>query len=194
MIAALGLPFVSAGLNRKWRGEGQAPRWVWYTYMVICGWCVTLNWKFTLIWISFLLGYALLPWQAMFSAVNGQAPSRKDHWSVQWMQNVAHWVHREWWPTTDCTNLDPEYWCEFGIIYGAIRALSMMVSVGLFTWYAHSFAPLAGLLFSAMGYVYYLGGSLSRYWLKNNAIGVPIAEIFMGWAILSYMLVCAGSL
>lgn len=184
--AALALPFVSAGLNRKWRGEAGAPRWVWYSFMTIMGYVVTFDPYFTLIWLLFLLGYAMAPWQAMFAAITGVKPGRDDSWAFQWMQTVTYNLCG----MTSTGLYTQNDWYRFGKVYGAIRALPMMPSIFMFCGYTGSLMPLTGLLFLGMGYVYYLGGKTARA-LNASQLSVAIPEVIMGWCIVAYMLLCS---
>lgn len=185
---AMLLTLVGAGLNRKWRGEGQAPRWAWYGMMVALALVSTLDERFAAIWTVFLLGYALAPWQAMFSAVNGQKPGRNDSAAFQWMQEVAYSICGMPRILVDVE----KYWYDFGIVYGAIRATLMIPGIFLIAGYTHSWVPLIGLSFLSMGYIYYLGGKLARYWGIAEGTGVAFAEITMGYLIITYMLICGG--
>lgn len=182
------LPLVGAGLNRKWRGEAQAPRWAWYAMMTIIAYVSTLDARFAAIYALFLLGYAMAPWQAMFSAVNGHAPGRSDSAYFQWMQEITYSI---------CgiprILVDVEkYWYNFGIVYGTIRATLMIPGIFMLAGYTSSLVPFIGLGFLSMGYIYYLGGKLSRYWGISESTGVPFSEIPMGYLITAYMLVCGG--
>lgn len=182
MDIALLLPAISAGLNRKWRGEAQAPRFAWYGLMALMAYALTLDMAFTVVWGLFLLGYAVLPWHAMFSAMNGKPPKRKDHPAAQWMQSVAHFINDK---LSEPDNAK-EKWQRYGIVYGAVRALPMMPAVLLLSHYS----PLwyAGAALFLMGYVYFLCGKLSVYF-KATHLDVAFAEIVMGWALATYLLI-----
>lgn len=185
------IPGVSAVLNRYWRGEGAVKRWVWYAFMTSLGFLATFDLKFTAIWLLFLVGYAMLPWHAMFSAVHGQGPSRRDPRYAQWMQTVAFYL----------IGLEPmgkktyttAVWRNFGKVYGAIRALPMLPAVFAFALYLKSPVPLIGIAFFGMGLVYFYGGKAARH-VKQPGIAIALSEIIMGWCVATYMLICAGTL
>lgn len=167
------LPLLTAILNRV-RGEGIIPRVLWYAIMVTLG-----SWydaRLILPWLLYFLGYAMMPWQAMFSAINGNSLSRKDHWSIQWMQDVSR-------------KLAGNNNYRFGIVYGALRATLMIPGIVWLAIVTGSLLPLIGLIGMGMGGVYYLCGRFSRHELGNNAIAVLIAELVMGWWNGTYMLI-----
>jgi len=181
LLLAAALPFIISDLNRTWRGEDGVPNWVWYTFMALCAGAVTLDPYFILCWMVFVFGYAVLPWHAMFSAINGQPPGRKDHWSVQWMQDVAYRLTTRQLPFMGYL-AEVIYWQRFGVIYGAIRAATILPGVFLLCGYTGSLLPITGLLFLGMGVVYWLCGRVDK------------AERVMGFAIGVYLIVCAASL
>lgn len=178
------ISLVYAGLNRKWRGLGQAPRWAWYAFMGEIAYCMTLSLTFTAVWELFLVAYAMLPWQAMFSAVNNQPPARKDSKVSQWMQDVALWS------TSRFSNriTDPDFWHKYGIDYGMVRALPMVTVVLGLPFWLHSGIPLVGLGFISMGYIYYFSGQASRAIDSGtNFFATTIAEPVMGYLIGEYL-------
>lgn len=178
------IPFITAITNRLWRGEGQLKRWQWLAFMVtLAG--LTSKSRGTILeeiellasWFLFFAGYAILPWQAMFSAIHGQAPSRADSKWFNWMQTLALWITR---PKV------PNYYV-FGMVYGAIRALWMVPGIIALCYVLHSWLPLVGLAGLLMGVVYYFGGKMSRHENLGNGSGVMFAELMMGYWIGYYI-------
>lgn len=172
MIYALALPFISAGLNRTWRGEGGAPKWAWLGFMTIMAWCLTFDPLFTLAWTLTLLGYAVPPNQALFSAVHGFLPMRKDSREWQWMQDCAYWIEARL-PAQNTAH-------AFGMIYGAFRAIPMAPGIFMMAGYTQSLAPLMfGQAFLLLGAIYAMCGRVDR------------AERAVGFMLGCYLLVCA---
>ena len=169
------LPLLTAILNRV-RGEGIVPKSVWYAVMTLLA--AGLNPYLMGAWLLYFVGYAMMPWQAMFSAVNGDAPSRQDHWLIQWMQPLT-------------LKLTGANYHLYGIVYGVIRASLMIPGVVALMAVTGSFTPLIGLLGLSMGLVYYLCGRFSRHSQMGNAFGVPLAELVMGWWHGTFILLCA---
>lgn len=185
------IPAVTSILNRLWRGEAGVPRAVWYAFMVAVatGTCFLAHPTMdmgslrglTVIWLVYFLGYALMPWQAMFSATHGNPPGRKDNWAVQWMQMVAKFL------TID----RGQDWYDFGIVYGIIRATLMIPGILLLAHFYGSHIPLIGLVGLMMGFVYYAAGLFARHFNSQN-MAVPFAEMAMGWWHGTYILIVAG--
>lgn len=179
-------PLLTAVLNRYWRGEGNAPRWLWYTFMTLAAGAVSykVDWA-GFIWLPFLLGYAMAPWQAMFSAITGGPPSRRDSLQWQWMQTLAYKL-----TTSERVKAgsSSEYWKLFGVVYGAIRGSLMLPGVAVLTYFYHSPAPLLGILFLNLGVIYYIGGKMAEHIQSPNA-PVPISEFIVGYLLGWYMLV-----
>lgn len=188
-IASLLFPGISAGLNRKWRGDGEAPRWAWYLFMTTMIYAVTGDVIFSGIWLFFLFGYALLAWQAMFSAINGQPPGRQDAWYAQWMQTLTLWINKRL-PAIGVT----ENWYRYGMIYGAIRATAMLPAIFMLCGYTGSWIPMTGLLLLSMGYTYKRCGDYCAYIGVPRGTGVGFAEMVMGWCIMTYGVICAAVL
>lgn len=193
------LPIVSAVTNRIWRGEGSMPRFEWYALNILTAFlltCVhdgiyitTVYVGIFLGWVLYFLGYAIFPWQAMFSAINGQTPSRKDNWSVQWMQSISFSITAMITPMRlDNPKSD---WYAFGCVYGFFRALLMMPGILILSYMTHSYIPLVGAAALLMGVVYYLGGVFSRRETQGNGLGVAFSELAMGWWNGTYMLIVA---
>lgn len=196
-IALFFLPLVTAIANRLWRGEGMVPRWVWYSYMIFCGTSVyymghpeTAGAHLTLIgcaWAVYLLGYAVPPSQALFSAIHGRAPSRGDRPIWQWMQHAAYEIAACVRPYRfDQTEV---VYHTFGVIYGTIRSLWMLPGVAMLCYATGSPLPAAGLVSMLLGLLYYGAGRLSRHFEQGEVMGVPLAELGAGWWIGSYMLI-----
>lgn len=180
--------------NRLWRGEGMVPRWVWYGTMVLLA--VVLSgqwsaWQLYLIWLLYFLGYAGLGWQAMFSTITGTCPGRKDAWYYQWMQVLAYRICGLD-PNVPCDTYTAAQWRKFGVVYGTIRATTMIPGILLLCVWAHSWVPLSGLLGLLMGVVYYESWRLSEHFNCGTAMAVPLAEMCMGWWLGTYMLICSA--
>jgi len=186
---------VTGLLNRLWRGEGQVSRATWYSFMVITALIVGHGWVYPLtkivqlaiIWLIYFLGYALLPWQAMFSAITGESPSRKDSWYTQWMQTLAYAITG----TSYGGTYPPAQWRLFGIVYGAIRACWMIPGIILLMQFYNSYIALAGLFGLAMGLVYYGGYRLALHFQAGN-MSVTLSEMTMGWWLGTYILIISG--
>jgi hypothetical protein len=174
---ALLLPFISAGLNRDWRGENKdgAPKLGWFIFMVIIAYCVTLDGAFAALWAVFLVGYGVPPTHAGFSARHGRPPGRRDKW-WQWMQDLALWLNRA---------LPPiyvrDFWIRFGIIYWAVRATVLWPAILMLIAYTHSWLPLAGLSMHFIGYAF------RRYLIAD-------AERVTGFLLMIIMFASAWSL
>jgi hypothetical protein len=187
---------LTAIFNRLGRGEAGVPRPVWYIGMVLLAGvlvCARLDFQgmeYMGAWLLYFLGYALMPWQAMFSAVTGEKPGRDDGWYIQWMQVLS----------ADIVGIElgkpifytAETWRQFGMVYGALRATLMMPGIIALIYVSHSLVPLAGLEALLMGVVYWLCGRFSRHEGMGNAMGVPLAELTMGWWHGTYMLIVAS--
>lgn len=192
------IPAITALINRFWRGEAGKPRWAWYSFMVLLAMTVCgLNLEYsaipmTLAWTLFFAGYAMLPWQAMFSAVNGQAPGRKDAWWIQWMQTVAATIcdiHLD----NPSAIYSESRWRAFGMVYGTLRAMFMAPGILALEYLTRSPLPAVGLLGFGMGVVYYLGYRLAKHFNIPIAMGVPFAEIGMGWWLGTYILIVSAA-
>ncbi len=195
--ALLLLPFVIGVFNRWARGEGNVPRFVWYGVMTTTGALLGnpellsytgFTWHNALIypiWLLFLAGYAMAPWQALFSAITGEAPSRKDSWRWQWMQDLAFPLSNRTWSE------NPPNWYRYGIVYGTIRACLMLPGIAALCWFYQSPAPLVGAGLLIMGFVYYACGRAAVH-LNAGGVAVPLAEFTMGDFIGCYMLACAA--
>lgn len=178
---ALGLPFVLAALNRAWRGEDGAPKAAWFGFMGLVSFCLTMDVRFTAAWLLVLVGYAVAPTHGMFTAIHGYRPARKDRWLWQWMQWLAGKIAH---PGTR----------SFGVAYGAVRGLLMLPGAELMALYTGSYVPLlVGSLALLQGYAFYKAGLVARAWACEHT-AVAIAEVIIGWALGTYLLVCAGLL
>lgn len=184
------IPALTAFLNRWGRGDGGMPRWLWYSVMSFLAGFIgggSLGIMFLLV----LAGYAMAPWQAMFSAGTGRQPSRADSWAWDWMRRLA----LKWCDMRDPQQLPLVYssqqWMRFGVIYGIIRGALTLPGIIMICGYTGSWAPLVGILFCGMGYVYYLAGKVQRAEGWPEPTFVTIAEIVMGWWLGTYMIICA---
>lgn len=193
----LGIPAVTAITNRFWRGEGSVPRAVWYAFMVSvatgAGYISRPDMTgdsirgLAFIWLLYFLGYALFPWQAMFSALHGRGPGRQDPWYAQWMQVLAFILSNK------SFSEEPANWIRFGIVYGTIRASLMIPGILLLAYFYTSYIPLIGLLGLGMGLVYYGADKFLAHFGEGNNMAIPLAEIAMGWWHGTYILIAAGS-
>lgn len=186
----LPVPGITAITNRLWRGEGMIPRWQWYGFMVILAVAVSgafSQWPLYLTWLVYFLGYALLPWQAMFSAITGAPPSRQDPWYINWLQTLTY----RFCQMQPGGSYTPTQWRTFGIVYGTMRAGFMLPGVFALAWYAHSLVSLSGILCLCMGLVYYGAYRLSEHFSVGTTVAVPLAEMTMGWWHGTYMLITA---
>lgn len=194
------VPIVVALFNRFGRGEGLVPRWAWYALMVDTALIVCAASKFNLYelgaftasWLIFFLGYALLAWQAMFSAVHGKPPARKDPGYINWMQDLAYFLSRA--PQAGTPASAIYNYRLFGIIYGTIRATTMIPGILMLCWITRSSIPLDGLFVLAMGLVYYGAGKLSKHLTGTPYIGEALAEIGMGWWLGTYMQIVSSAI
>ena len=208
------IPGLIAWLNRTWRGEGNTPfgKWFWFASLTCCAYAMTLNLVFAASWLFFCLGYCLLGWHAMFSAITGRPPGRKDSPKTQWMQDAAYqalsMARPPYFPGIDddggtieilsphyVTPYDPAKWKRFGVVYGGIRGLLMLPGVAWLIWATQSLLPLLGVIIATgMGAVYFLGGRIVQKYQLPEDKAVLIAEVMMGWLIGTYLLVCAGEI
>lgn len=192
---ALFIPAILAPINRFARGEGKWKRWQWYGFITLLSGFVSFDSKFAIIFLLIALGYALFPWQAMFSAFTGKPPGRKDHWIAQWMQNLTHAILSHWY-VESLLNAEeyPIYYKRFGMIYGAIRGALTIPGILMMCGYTKSWIPLIGILFLGMGVVYFLAGKLCMRFELRESMAVPFAETFMGWWLGTYLLICVIAL
>lgn len=184
---------VTAVTNRLWRGEGEIPRWQWYLFMVVLAniVCGTLeHLMLYAVWLIYFLGYALLPWQAMFSAITGEPPSRQDKGWFNILQTLTYKVCN----MQEGGTYTPAQWRKYGVVYGAFRGAFMLPGVLLLALSAHSLVPLAGVLCLCMGLVYYGGYLLSMNFTSSTMVAVPLSELTMGWWHGTYILICASVL
>lgn len=184
------VPGLMAIVNRYWRGEGTIDRLTWYVSNAMLALALSLDAKFSLIWLLFELGYAMMPWQAMFSAVHGVRPGRKDGWLTQWMQPAAHWTAGKLY------GMDYEskaFWQRFGIVYGAFRGALMLPAIYAMALYTQSPVPWIGLVFLFMGQIYYWGGKIAHHFGCDN-VAVALSEVVMGWLCGTYLLICLSQL
>jgi hypothetical protein len=175
---AAGVPFAIAGLNRAWRGGGikDIPKPAWFAFNVLIAWCLTFNWVFCLAWLLLLLGYAVPPTHAMFSAVHGLPPARDDSAVWQWMREVSLRVNKAL-PSLAIGLL----WARYGVIYGFVRALLMMPGAVLMAGLAQSPALLAcSFVFLLLGMSYFIAGTVKG------------AEIATGFVLGVYLVACAA--
>lgn len=182
---AIFLPALTAALNRVWRGEGAVPRWAFFAFMT-CP-MVILDWRLTLPWLLVLVGYTVPPTQAMFSAVHGRPPGRRDGWAWNWMHPA----------TTSIITVKPGgtmmgIYRIYGMVYGGLRGLYTLPGVLWVWWVSGTPIALLGVLFLGQGVVFYQAGRIARRFELPETMAVPIAEVVMGWWLGSYMLVCAG--
>lgn len=182
-ILAMLYPFIFAKLNRTWRGEGGAPKWAWFTFMVLAAGALTLDPYFMFIWLLFLLGYAVPPTNALFCSVTGRPPGRKDKERWQWMQDVALEINQ----ALPAVRL-PEFWYRYSVVYGAVRAWFMCVAVIMMYGYLKQEVVLLGLLCLAHGRVYTCGRRLSLRTPDGLRSAVKIAEYICGAFIGLYLL------
>jgi len=173
-LAAIAL----SGIINRFRGDNTIAKWLWFLIMMWIAAMLGHTWYFLICLATILAGYAVLPWQAMFSAINGMPPSRPDNQ----MQDVALYLTKLL-PTMPIACM----WRTFGVIYGAIRSLPAIVGVLMLYGYTGNPNALYGLLFVFMGAIYYLSGKICyRFnWHKHAVAG---AEIVMG-ALLGLFLV-----
>jgi len=104
----------------------------------------------------------MLPTQALFSAIHGQAPARGDG---RW-QMLQDWTFKLW------RTLPEKYqsWRVWGIIYGAVRCSLLIPLAVVNPWL---------LIFLGLGFVYYAAGWVSaRFNLGDKA--VMLAEVTIG--------------
>lgn len=201
MIHAAFLPItgVTAILNRLWRGEGSVPRPVWYAFMVlladaVCSANTPFSWLPSLAgvsaWLLYFLGYALFPWQAMFSAITGAAPGRPDNWYIQWMQSITYFILG----MKPGAPYSQNAWRLFGATYGTFRAMLMLPGIFALCHVYHSWVPLAGIGGVLMGVVYYLGYRFANHLAVPVSCGVAFSEVTMGWWHGTYILIVSSAL
>ena len=180
------MPIIVAILNRM-RGAGM-PKWLWFAVMFLLPFTIGKDWGFCVAWAVFILGYAVLPWQAMFSAFTGMPFVRKDGRYVQWMQDwstalsrkyiIGHWSNKSLWKLS-------------GVIYGVFRAIPMMFGVAALYLYTGNTSALWGVLFFGMGLVYLVSGIVCRIikqrFTVRGSIEVVLAELMMGLLIWGYL-------
>lgn len=189
------LPAVTGLLNRFWRGEAGVPRWVWYALMTALPGAIMeissgnmhgvqkLEW--TASWLVFFLGYALAPWQIMFSAVNGQPPGRRDGLWIRWLGDLSAYLLG----IKKMCFYTASTWRKLGVVYGTLRAAFMIPGIIFHVHLSGSYVPLVGLFGLGMGLVYYGGYRLARHFNIPIAMGVPFAEFAMGWWLGTYILI-----
>lgn len=182
------LPFASAILNRM-RGSGM-PKWLWFATMFTFPLWLGHTYAFCALWLLFLAGYAVLPWQAMFSAFTGQPFGRQDKPYIQWMQWYSIALAKS--VSTEATS-NKSYWKRAGIIYGAFRSIPMLLATIPLYLYTGSLTAFIGLLFVFMGAIYYLSGVVCAIIRRRRNIEGSIetvgAELAMGFLIGLYLVV-----
>lgn len=161
---------VLSGILNRFRGDHTIAKWLWFLIMLWLAAMLGHSVYFLVCWTAILAGYAALPWQAMFAAINGMPPSRPDNH----MQDAALYL----------TKLLPamptaQMWRTFGVIYGAIRSLPAIMGVLMLFGYTGDTNALYGLLFVFMGAMYYVSGKVCyRFnWHRHAVAG---AEVAMG--------------
>jgi hypothetical protein len=104
----------------------------------------------------------MLPTQALFSAIHGQAPARTDG-AWQFLQD---WTFKLW------RKLPENYqnWYLWAIIYGAVRCSLLLPLAVVNPWL---------LVFLGLGLLYYFAGRVSDM-LKLDDKGAAIAEVTIG--------------
>lgn len=185
MIAVYFIPGLLAFLNRYWRGEGRIPRWLWHIFHFGLAYITTFNLQFALAWLLFSIGYSAFSWQAMFSAVTGRQPGRRDSWYIDWMQTLAYKLNKG--------VLTPTGWQRFGTTYGTIRATLMLPGIIAITSII-GWIGLIGLLCLSMGLIYRYSATIRDHFELPEDKAIAIAEVIMGYLIGTYMLICAVSL
>lgn len=194
-------PLITGIGNRILRGEGALPRWQWYLSMTILGTGIfalfhpnatqsNLNALFV-IWLLYLVGYAMLPMHAVFSAAHGYAPDRKDGWYINWLQTLSYAISGAPKPVTRASYM--WNYRRFGVVYGTLRALAMVPGVVWLCYFTGSYVPLIGLLSLFLGVVFYGADLLSKHFIASGIMAIPLAEMFIGNWLGVYMLIVAMS-
>lgn len=162
---------VYAGLSRKWKGGGGAPKWAWLTYTTSAALVFSGSLWFALAWLYIMLAYTVPPTHVLFSAGHNQPPGREDSLWWQWMRPLTSFLTNKLVATDH-----PQYWQVYGLVYGSIRssltlpgfiALAMLTSSAVPLYFAF------GMLFVSYAYKYACEGLPSNF--------VMLAEIIIGW-------------
>lgn len=198
-------------LNRDWRGEGDTPfgRWFWYVFQFMVMFLITRSVVVSSGWLVFSLGYSLLGWQALFSAIHGRPPQRKDSVLYDWMQSVTFkWLgmQRPKYIKARLPNgkteylLDPAWinaytlreWRKFGAWYGVLRGAMMLPAIIFFVGVFQSLIPLVGLVFLSIGWMYRWAGLIRTNYTLPEGMAVVFAEGIVGWSMGTYLLIIAS--
>lgn len=139
-------------------GDGikDIPRWVWIVWVLITCWYFTPNlitaaaW----VWVNIVLG--VMPTQSLFTAVHGRAPTRRDAWPLDKLQDLAGvWTGGR----------------KSGIEYAALRGCLALPAFPFIGW-------LGVILCLSHGLIYYLWG---RRCIEGEAI--QRSELTIGFLI-----------
>lgn len=162
MLDYIVTPIASSILFRI-RGGGllDAPRWAWVAATAALCYFAADNWLFAACWLWVYLVIGISPTHALFTAIHGNMPIRRDHWLFQWQQEWASFAKGR----------------LYGVVYGVMRSLPALPAFIIMAAYSGSLLPLAGFVIALHGVVYYFARS------------VPIAEYVIGYA-LGLGLVC----
>jgi len=208
------IPGMMGLLNRDWRGEGDTPigRWFWYVFNALVALAVAFpDFIFSGAWALFAVGYSMVGWHAMFSAITRRPPGRMDSAYYDWMQKLTYRLlsmkRPPYVPGFDnegkrINALDRNYvspysplkWAQFGAWYGMLRGTLMLPGVAAMFFYTGSAVTLAGVGMLGMGWVYYWAAKIRDHFELREDYGVPIAEFIMGWLCGTYLLICASQL
>lgn len=181
MLEAI-VPILCAILNR-FRGNDIISKGLWFAIMTALPLVLRHSIYFCVLWLIFLLGYAVLPWQAMFSAATGRPP-RNDKGYMQQLSDLALYLTKLLPPVENKV-----MWYRFGMVYGALRAVFMWIGVAGLYAYTGSLNALYGLLFVFMGVIYYFCGVYARKKEIPEKVAIEFAELVLGWCIGAYLVV-----
>lgn len=143
--------------NRHWRGDGSHPKWHWLALNFGLAWLLSGDLVFSTLWLLFAICYAVPAWHAVFSAIHGYPPQRKDAPYIQWAQDVAKRINVKL-PAVGIQR----FWKRYGIIYGFVRGSLVIPPMIALALYTQSFAPFVGLSVLGMGYVYYFAKDVAK--------------------------------
>lgn len=192
----LPLTGVTTIINRLWRGEGNVVRWEWYGSMttLFCVAPAPADIVGAACWLLFLIGYAMLPWQAMYSIATGRPPARRDHPAFNWMQTAAAFI------TGVAVGrppnpIDPKWWKLFGFIYGVIRGAWMIPGAVALGLHFQSYVVAIVGTGIALGFplALRLGCAARDHWGMPEDKAVLFEQLIMGWVLGTYMLICHGA-
>lgn len=184
-LYSLLFPLLAAAEWRFARGMSKWKRYQFYALMFGMAYLTVFDAAFSVGFLLVVLGVAMPPHNALFSALHGQPPERKDHWLFEWMQTAAYRLTEK--PFSDGIT----DWHRFGIIYGAVRATWALPGILFLCGYLGSWWPLVGLAFAAEGWVYYRAPTLAKLYEFEAKYHTTLAEFFVGFMVMSYGLACA---